>query len=80
MLIKRTFLVLERGITRMSSIKAGDIFRKNYIDHERYFLALKDQFGMYCDCIDIQSGEREIVKIPVLHSDPRKSIVTYEVL
>lgn len=64
----------------MPQIKTGDIFRKNYIDHERYFLALGDQFGMYCECIDIQSGERETVKVPIPHSDPRMSIVTYEIL
>lgn len=49
----------------MLSIKAGDIFLKNYIDHSRYFIAIHDSVGLYCDCVDINSGEREMVKIPV---------------
>lgn len=55
---------MERGITKMvNNIAIGDIFVKKYVDYSRYFLAIKDSFGMYCECVDIQSGEKELVKI-----------------
>lgn len=59
----------------MLKINLGDIFRKDYIDHQRHFLALEDSVGLYVHCVDMNTGDTELVKLSLPSSATKIEII-----